>query len=324
MKRASIALLMLAGCHHDAPRTGNIYVSDETTNAVHVIDAATLTEVSRIATGRRPRGMTFSPDRRSLYVAVGDDSRIDVIDLALGKATARLPSGPDPETIAISPDGQRLYIANENDNRLSVVDVGAGKLIDSVAVGGEPEGTAVSPDGKLVIQCSETAGMAHVIDRATGRVIDNLMVDTRPRHVAFTRDGRQFWVSSEVRATVTIFDTAARRRIGKIDFEQLIPGERSPDDKLQAVAIGFTRDGGRAFVALGRGKLVAEVDPRSFGLIRTFPVGWRAWNLALSPDDSYLYTANGLSRDLTAIDLVNNRVAGNVRLGGKPWGVLVR
>lgn len=324
MKRAAIVLLTLAACHHGSPRTGTIYVSDETANVVHVIDAAALTERSRIVTGGRPRGMTFSPDRRLLYVAVGDDSRIDVVDLASGKTAGMLPSGPDPETIALSSDGKRLYVANENDNLLSVVDIASRKLIDRVAVGGEPEGTAVSPDGKLVVQCSETASMAHVIDAATGKVIDNLMVDTRPRHVAFTPDGRQFWVSSELRATVTIFDTATRRRVGKIDFEQLIPGERSPDDKLQAVAIGFTRDGGRAFVALGRGKLVAEVDPRSFRLVRTFPVGWRAWNLALSPDDTYLYTANGLSGDLTAIDLAANRLVGNVRLGGRPWGVLAR
>lgn len=320
---ASLALLALAGCHRATPRVGTIYVSDEAANVIHVIDAK-LSEVTRIAVGRRPRGIVFSPDRHLLYVAIGNDNRIDVVDLDHDRRVASLPSGPDPETIALSPDGKRIYVANEDDNLLSIVDVAARKLVGGVAVGGEPEGTAVSRDGKLVIQASETASIAHVIDATTEKVIDNLIVDTRPRYVAFTPDGGQFWVSSEVRATVSVFDTASRRRLGKIDFEALLPGQRSPDEKLQAVAIAFSRAGDRAFVALGRGKLVAEVNPHTLALVRTFPVGWRAWNLALSPDEHHLYTANGLSGDVTAVDLVRNRAVGRVDVGGRPWGVVAR
>jgi YVTN family beta-propeller protein len=204
-----------------------------------------------------------------------------------------------------------------------VIDIAARRVTGGVPVGGEPEGTAVSPDGKLVIQASETASMAHVIDAATRKVIDNLMVDTRPRYIAFTPDGSRFWVSSEVRATVTVFDTATRRRIGKINFTQLLPGDRPDGENLQAVGIVFTRAGDRAFVALGRGKLVAEIDPKTLALVRSFPVGWRAWHLALSPDERYLYTANGLSSDVTAIDLVHDRVIDRVHVDGRPWGIVV-
>ncbi|MEA3011101.1 MAG: hypothetical protein QOJ91_2793, partial [Sphingomonadales bacterium] len=139
---------------------------------------------------------------------------------------------------------------------------------------------------------------------------------------AFTPDGRQFWVSSEVRGTVTIFDTSTRARLGRIDFEQALKGERPPERKIQPVAIAFTRDGKRSFVALGRAKLVAEVDPATFGVRRTFEVGWRAWNLALSPDETRLYTANGLSGDMSVVDLVANRTLAAVKLGGKPWGIV--
>ena len=57
-------------------------------------------------------------------------------------------------------------------------------------------------------------------------------------------------------------------------------------------------------------------------VVRTFAVGWRAWNLALSPDEKRLYTANGLTGDMTAVDLETNEVVGSVALGGKPWGVV--
>jgi PQQ-dependent catabolism-associated beta-propeller protein len=321
---AAPMLVALAGCQEATPRIGTLYISDETVNVVHVVDAAKLTERTRIGVGGRPRGMVLSPDGRRLYVAIGDGNRIDVVDLARDRVAFALPSGPDPETLALSPDGGELYVANENDNLLSIVDISKRRLSGAIPVGGEPEGTAVSPDGRLVVQCSETASLAHVIDAKTREVIDNLIVDTRPRFAAFTPDGRQFWVSSEVRATVTVFDTLTRRRLGKIDFEALLPAERPAEEKLQAVAIAFTRSGKRAFVALGRAKLVAEVDPHNFALVRSFPVGWRAWNLALAPDEHHLYTANGLSGDVTAVDLLRNRAAGSFRLGGKPWGIVTR
>lgn len=266
--------------------------------------------------------MAVSADGKSLFVAVSNDNRIAAVDIASGDVAYYLPSGPDPETVATSPDGRMLYTANEDDSLLSFIDVERRKIVREAVVGGEPEGTAVSPDGRIVIQTSESAGMAHVVDTESGEVVGNLLVDTRPRFVAFTPDGRQFWVSSEVRGTVTVFDTATLAQRARIDFPALLAGPRPADHAIQPVGIAFTRDGRRAFVALGRAGLVAEVDPRTMTVRRTFAVGWRAWNLALSPDESRLYTANGLSGDVSVVDLVANRTIAAVKLGGKPWGVV--
>jgi PQQ-dependent catabolism-associated beta-propeller protein len=315
--------LLLFALLATAARAETVYVSNEESNVVHVVDGASLRETGRIAVGRRPRGLGLSPDGKLLYVAVSDDNRIAIVELSTGTVTGHLPSGPDPETFAVAPDGKRLFIANEEDNLLSFVDVAERRVASEVEVGGEPEGTAISPDGRLVVQASESGAMAHVVDTVSGKVIDNLMVDTRPRFVAFTPDGRQFWVSSEARGTVTIFDTATRRPLGRIDFQaaKLVDGAAS-DVFVQPVGIVFSRDGARAFVALGRAKLVAEVDPKRLAIVRTFPVGWRAWNLALSPDEKRLYTANGLTGDMSAVDLVTNKALGTVALGGKPWGIV--
>jgi YVTN family beta-propeller protein len=146
----------------------------------------------------------------------------------------------------------------------------------------------------------------------------NIMVDTRPRHVVFTPDGRRFWVSSEVRGSVTVFDAASLRQIGKIDFD----AAGLTTNLIQAVGARFTADGKRAFVALGRGKLVVEVDPVTLKIVRSWPVGLRAWNLALSPDETRLYTADGLDGTMSVIDLASGKLLPPVKLGGKPWGVV--
>jgi PQQ-dependent catabolism-associated beta-propeller protein len=292
-----------------------VYVSNEASNVVHVVDAATGERRADIPVGRRPRGLTLSPDGKSLYVAVSEDNRIDVVDLASGKVARSLPSGPDPELIAVAPDGRTIYVANEEDALVSFLDVATAKVTHEVPVGIEPEGMAVSPDGRTVIATSETTNMAHLIAAADATVTDNLPVDTRPRYAAFTPDGRQFWVSSEMRGTVTVFEAASRKLLGKIDFAPLA-------EQVQPVGIAFTQDGQRAFVALGRGNMVAEVAVATREIGRSFTVGQRAWHIALSRDEQRLYTANGLSGDMSIVEIASGSVR-SVALGGRPWGVTV-
>ena len=311
-----LALLLVAASPVAAE---TIYVSDEEANVVHVVDGRRLAVIARIPVGQRPRGLGLSRDGKLLYVAVSNDNRIDVVDLPTRKVVGQLPSGPDPELFALDPDGRHLYVANEDDNFVSVVDIAGKRITREVPVGIEPEGMAVSPDGRIVVNTSETTSMVHFIEAATGKLTDNVPVDTRPRYAAFTPDGRKLWVTSEVRGTLAVIDVATRKVDTVIDFETA----GLPTDFVQPVGIAMTRDGSRVFVALGRGKLVAEVDPKRHAIIRSFPVGLRAWNLALSPDETRLYTANGLSGDVSVIDLDSNRPSGTVTLGGKPWGIVV-
>jgi PQQ-dependent catabolism-associated beta-propeller protein len=312
----SIAILA-AVCLPAAACAETAYVSDEMANVVHVIDAPYWNTPSTIPVGRRPRGMVSSHDGKRLYVAVGNDDRIDVIDLATRKVVDHLPSGPDPERFAISPDGRWLYVANENDNAVSFVDIAAKKIVHQVAVGAEPEGMAVSPDGRWVICTSESASLVHFIDAASAKLVDSLLVGTRPRDARFNADGSQLWVSSETRASVTVFAMPSRKVLHTIDFDA---DDRAPDT-VQAVGIVLRPQ--RAFIALGRGNAVAEVDPATFAIRRYFPVGDRNWGIGVSPDGKRLFAANGLSGNVTVIDLVANKPVATVSTAGKPWGVVV-
>ena len=312
----SIAILA-AACVAAPVRAETAYVSDEMADVVHVIDASHWNTPMTIPVGRRPRGMVLSHDGKRLYVAAGNDDRIDVIDLATRKVVDHLPSGPDPERFAISPDGRWLYIANENDNTVSFVDIVAKKIVHEVAVGAEPEGMAASPDGRWVICTSESASLVHFIDAASAKLVDSVLVGTRPRDAQFTADGSQLWVSSETRATVTVFAMPSRKVLHTIDFDA---DDKAPDT-VQAVGIVLRPQ--RAFIALGRGNEVAEVDPATFAIKRYFPVGSRNWGVDVSPDGRRLYAANGLSGDVTVIGLASGKPIATVKTGGKPWGVVV-
>jgi len=316
LNRRWTAVLAL-GCALPVAHAETAYVSDEAANVIHVIVAPRWTEAATIAVGKRPRGMQLSHDGRQLYVALGNDDRIDVVDLVTRKVVGHLPSGPDPERFVVSPDGRWLYVANENDNMVSFVDIAHRKIVHEVPVGAEPEGMAVSPDGHWVICTSESASLVHFIDEASAKLVDSILVGTRPRDAVFSADGRQLWVSSETRATVSIFAMPARKLLHTIDFDD---DDQAPDG-VQAVGLMLRPQ--HAFVALGRGNAVAEVDPTTFAIRHYFPVGSRNWGIGLSPDGTRLFAANGLSGDVSVVDVISGRTLATIQVGGKPWGVVV-
>src|SRR3954462_9834605 len=260
MKRSILGALAATLCLSCAqPRHASndtVFVSNEA-GGVTLVDGATGRIEGQLATGPRPRGMAFSPDRRTFYVAASKANRIEAWDVRAHKLLRTYGSGTDPERFAISPDGSTAYIANEDHSAVSFLDLKSGTISHEVRVGPEPEGVGVSPDGKLVVATSETANLAHFIDAATGKLLDSKPVGSRPRFVLFLHGGRTVWVSSEQRGTISVFDAATRQLQRTIDLTETFDIAQP----VQAVEMRATRDQSRVFVAMGRANRVAELDP---------------------------------------------------------------
>lgn len=321
MKKSAATLLLAAVLTQVQPAQaqGMAFVSSEKDHALTVIDLESLTVTGTLPTCKRPRHMQLMPDRKHLIVACGDGNAADVIDIAARKSVRRLNLGDDPEAFDLSPDGKTLYVSNEDEGALSFIDVASGKIKASVPVGKEPEGVKVSPDGRTVWVTSEVANLVHVIDTASAKVVRNVKVGARPRRFALTPDGSQLWVSNEMDASVSVLSTRDYSLIGTIEFK--LPGARSTD--ITPVGLTMTRDGKRAFVALGRANHVAFVDVATRKVTDLVLVGKRAWNVALDKAESRLLVCNGLSDDLTVIDVAAARPVKTIPVGRVPYAAVV-
>jgi PQQ-dependent catabolism-associated beta-propeller protein len=297
-----------------------IYVSNEKDNTITVVDGSALQAVKTVPVGQRPRGIVLSKDERHLYICASDSDRIEVFDLDSLKVIRHLPSGSDPERFALHPDGVHLYVANEDDNLVTIVDVNGGRIIGEIPVGVEPEGIGISPDGKIVVNTSETTNMAHFIDVATRQVVANVLVDSRPRRAVWTADGAQVWTSAEIGGTVSVIDAKSREIVHKITFD--IPGVTK--EAIQPVGVAITRGRKLAFVALGPANRVAIIDAQTYDAKRYLLVGQRVWSLAFNPDETRLYTTNGVSNDISVIDVDAQKVVKSVPMGRLPWGVAAK
>ena len=317
MLRLIPAVLLLPLPHVIAEPTHRLFVTNEASDSVTVIDSRSDRVEKTIEVGGRPRGIGFSPDRAKVYVALGNENAIGVIDMATLELERKIPAGSDPEAFAVHPNGT-IYLSNEDDGLATALDPDSGKILAEIKVGLEPEGVGISPDGKQVLVTSESSNMVHIISVSENKMVANVLVGARPREVAFSPDGKFFWVTSEVADHVSKVDRATNRIV--MTNRRL---RREINPRVKPKGILLSPGGDRLYVSLGRGNAVAALDPETLELRGTVGTGVRTWGLALSRDGTRLYAANGPDGTLSVVDTEAMKEIKTIPTGEMPWGVVL-
>jgi YVTN family beta-propeller protein len=347
----SVALLAALAC---LPRVASaqsgenfqLYVSNERSADVTVIDAGDLKVVDTISVGKRPRGIHASPDGKSVYVALSgtpiavpkidangnpvfqrgkddDDDEashadkaadgIGIIDVAQKKLTGKLLVGSDPEEFSLSKSATELYISNEDVKTASVVNLSNGKVEHIIPIAQEPEGVATSPDGKTFYVTCEAGGEVFVVDTSSYKTIGHFSVPPRPRSMAFLPGAAIGFIPSESTGQLNVIDTANYKVLKTVT---LPPGSRP-------MSVKTSLDGKKIYISNGRAATVSVLDSHSYELLNSIKVGTRPWGMVISPDGKYLYTANGPSNDVSVVDLKTEKEIQRLKAGESPWGVAI-
>ena len=129
-----------------------IYVSNEDSNNVSVINRQTGDIVAKVMVGKKPRGIAvgFGKARQRVYVANSGSNSISVIEPTLNKVEQEIQIrfGTVPESIAvaqISPGREMMFVANYGSNVVSVIDGNSYQEILKINVGNGPIAIAVDP-----------------------------------------------------------------------------------------------------------------------------------------------------------------------------------
>src|SRR5258706_2343258 len=217
-----------------------IFVTNEKSGDLTIIDGADNQVLATIPVGKRPRGIRVSPDGKTVYVAVSgtpisappkldakgnpifergkddddDDAKkadkkadgVAVVDVAQRKFLRKIPAGSDPEQFALSADGTRLFISNEDVSTASVLNIASEKVEHIIPVKGEPEGVTTSPDGKSFYVTCENDGEIFVVDTQGYKVVTHFNVGGRPRSVDFLADGSRAFIPSESSGQLHVID----------------------------------------------------------------------------------------------------------------------
>ena len=315
-----------------------IYVTNERSGDLSIIDSSTLQVIATVPLGKRPRGIHPSPDHRFLYIALSgspiagpgvDESKlpppdrtadgIGVFDVQQNKLVRTIQSGIDPENFDVTPDGRTIIVSNEDDAKASFIDISSGKVTKSVPVGEEPEGVKVSPNGKFVYVTSEDTGTISSIDVATATLIKTFKVGRRPRSIAFLPDNSRAYINAENDGTVTVIDTAKSEVVQTIQLAD--PGAKP--GVIKPMHVLLSPDARTLYVSSGRGHKLFVIDTNTNKVTASYEIGERPWGIGLSPDAKTLFSANGPSNDVSVVNLGSQSVTKKIKAGDGPWGILV-
>jgi YVTN family beta-propeller protein len=322
-------LVSLLGGQSARGACAELFVSNEVSGDLSVIDARSVTVVATIPLGRRPRGLKLGPDGRLLYVTLSgalasepsvenaqlpptgeSAAAIGVIDVVERRLVRALHGVSDPEQLAVSADGATLFVPGKNHGEVVMLDAHSGAVRTRVTIGAAAEGFNLSPDGRFVY-VTTAAQCVTVLDSAKLTVAATLGTGLRPRSTAFSADGARAYVMNEAGASITEIDAGAHRVLRTLT---LAPG-------LLPMSGAVSPDGATLYVSAGCSGRVLAIDTARGDVRASVESGARPWGLALSPDGSRLYAANGPSNDVTVVDTHDMRVLARLRVGAQPWGI---
>jgi YVTN family beta-propeller protein len=180
------------------PTNNRLYIADNASNTVTVIDTNSGTVVASIPVDNQPQGIACDPATGKVYVACTGAGKVDIIstatltvvgvltvagaydvtiDFTTGKkfvsdngthvfpisagdvVGAGIAVGNGPQGIGANPATSLVYVANNGDNTVSVIDAVTQAVVGiPIAVGAGPVAVEADPTRNLIFVTNSTAG----------------------------------------------------------------------------------------------------------------------------------------------------------------------
>lgn len=175
-----------------APNGRFVYVAENVSDRLAVVDAATGEIAQRFPTDHYPYGVILGADDHLFVSAWGGTTVSEFRVLADGTLAylGRIEVGRHPSALAVA--GFRLYVALAGSDRVAIVDTGSRRVIGylhDLAPGAPPEGStpnalAISPDRNRLLIAEADNNAVAVFDLATRKLLGRIPSDWYPTAVA--------------------------------------------------------------------------------------------------------------------------------------------
>jgi YVTN family beta-propeller protein len=338
-----------------------IYVTNEGSNNVSVINRQSNEVVATVLVGKRPRGIatSLSKDRPRVYVVNSGSNSVSVIEPTTNKVENEIPIryGREPEGIAvakISSEKELIFVTNYGSNTVSVIDPLTQQEIEKIDVGSGPVAVTVDPpiesisetrflnftDINLLKSYREKFLNAYVVNKNSknvsmlrmdilrGRLEDVINVNVEWNPIALTVDYQR----GKVYVANYNFDN-----LSVIDILQIIKdnktGAVSAIINVGANVIGVITDPDfdRIYLLKEFPGEIMIIRPFSedFGTLRetmvpiigTIPVGNSPRSFILDLERRKLYIVNRGSDNVSVVDKTTKREEKVIPVGKKPYGI---
>jgi 6-phosphogluconolactonase len=174
-----------------------VYVTNEGSKSVSVINPTTNTVVATVTVGPIPVDAVVTPNGASAYITDAGANTVSVINTATNSLAATVGVGWLPVDAAVTPDGSNVYVTNAGSGTVSVISTASNTVVATIPVGdalsphfhwtsladsffSNPVHIAIAPDGARAYVTDAGSHNVSVIDTATYPVIAKVQVGRAP------------------------------------------------------------------------------------------------------------------------------------------------
>jgi YVTN family beta-propeller protein len=290
-----------------------IYVANESSNTVSVLDAGNYKLVSEVDTlGHSPHDLSLSRNGERLYVSNLASGGVSVIDARSLETIARLYTGKRCHVVTLSNDGNQLWVANITDGIVSIVETKGYRILGTIPIP-QAMGIAFSQDGRFVYISSMNKTVS-VVEVASHQIIQTIPVGSNP-HFLVVGPGGYIWGTNTGQNDIFVIDPSENKIIGTLEVgpapQQITFAYKGTVGPLAYVSVG------------GLNKVVVITsDPKSLKIREQIDVGEEPNGMWSNPVGTRVYVAHSKSNDLRVIDSGTSQVIATTPLGRKPIRVV--
>jgi YVTN family beta-propeller protein len=298
---------------NDSPR---IYVPNNGSDTVSVIDPATFKIIQTVPVPHSPEHVVPSWDLRTLWVNSDEGNALTPIDAATGQFGAPVPVN-DPYNLYFTPDGKFAVVMSEAAHQIVFRDPHTMAIVKTVPVNCDGVNHAdFSPDGRYFIASCEFSGDLLKVDTERQEVIGQQHLPGRhpmPQDVKISPDGRTWYIADMQTSGVWM-----------LDGDQFTPPAFLPTG-AGAHGLYVSRDS-RSLYITNRGEgSVSVLDFASKQLIAKWqiPGGGSPDMGQLSSDGAVLWLSGRYHGEVYAISTLDGHLVARIPVGSQPHGLCV-
>lgn len=188
--------------------TNNIYLGDDASNTVTVINGAN-NSTAAVPLAGPPVLLAVNPVTNKIYVSTNNNT-VTVIDGATN-ATTPVATGPGPDALAVNSITNKIYVANIDGNSVTVIDGATNQTTPvNLGTGIKPYAIDINPVTNKIYVANQAGNSLMVIDGLTNSVT-SVPVGANPTAVAVNSVTNQIYVANggiTQGTTVSVIDGA--------------------------------------------------------------------------------------------------------------------
>ena|GEM_PF-1176489 len=275
------------------PITNMVYVTNQGSNSVSVIDGKTNSVVSTIPIGSIPYDLAVNPITNKIYAANWLSNTVSVID---GNTNAVLHTINVPAAlgVAVNPITNKIYVTSEaistNVNRGMVSEInGTTDMVEStIMVGENTHEVALNTNTNMIYVANSYSNTISVIDGRTNTIVSSIPF-TNPFGMAINNNTNIIYLDNPNTKVVSLIDSLNNNLIDTIPVE------------FQTSGLAVDPHTDVAYVVHPFDNAISVISGKTNQVVDTIPVGSYSLGIAINQVTNTVYVANANSNTVSVL-----------------------